>query len=198
MCTIPNQGQNLDNTRTAADSSYAMSDDRKSRLADLAAKAGRNVPSAAASTGDDPSSSESKPKILFRNYVPKDANLSASNLNDKQGISSLSSQRPPASKRRKSNSVENSPKSAIELALAKTSQESRQAAGQVNITSGSGWSTVTPVSSKKINWDLKRDIAHKMEKLERRTQKAIVDLLRERLEREAADGAGEDDDSDLD
>ncbi|KAL7480632.1 hypothetical protein ACHAW6_006307 [Cyclotella cf. meneghiniana] len=177
-----------------------MSDDRKSRLADLAAKAGRNVPSAAASTDDDPSSSESKPKILFRNYVPKDANLSASNLSsdsDKQGSSS-SSQQPPVSKRIKPNPGENSPKSAIELALAKTSQESRQAAGQVNITSGSGWSTVTPVSSKKINWDLKRDIAHKMEKLERRTQKAIVDLLRERLEREAADGAGEDDDSDLD
>ena len=178
-----------------------MSDDRKSRLEALAAKAGRNVPTAAASTDDDPSSSESKPTIWFRNYVPKDANLSASSPSydsDKQGLASSSSQQPPASKRIKANPGENPPKSAIELALAKTSQESRQAAGQGNITSGSGWSTITHVSSKKINCDLKRDIAHKMEKLERRTQKAIVELLRERLEREAAEGAGEDDDSDLD
>ncbi|KAL3804032.1 hypothetical protein HJC23_006423 [Cyclotella cryptica] len=178
-----------------------MSDDRKSRLAALAAKAGRNVPSATTSTDEDPSSSESKPTISFRNYVPKDANLSASdpaNDSDKQVLSSSTSQSLPASKRIKADPGENSPKSALELALAKTSQESRQAAGQVDISSGSGWSTVTPVSSKKINWDLKRDIAHKMEKLERRTQKAIVELLRERLEREAADNAGEDDDSDLD
>ena len=39
---------------------------------------------------------------------------------------------------------------------------------------------------KKINWDLKNDIASKISKLERRTQKAIVELLRERLEREAS------------
>ena len=86
--------------------------------------------------------------------------------------------------------------SALEQALAKTSAESRRVAGQA-ATNTTSWSTVTPVTTKKVNWDLKRDIADKMEKLEKRTQKAIVEMLRERLEKEAAEGA-EEGDSDLD
>jgi coiled-coil domain-containing protein 12 len=38
---------------------------------------------------------------------------------------------------------------------------------------------------KKVNWDLKRDVEKKMQKLEKRTQRAILDLLRERLQRQA-------------
>lgn len=167
-----------------------MAQDRKSRLAALAAKAGRNLPATDTPTGDDAASSESKPSITFRNYVPKDANLSTSTPANDEG---QSSQQQLSTKRLKPNTDNELPKSALERALAKTSHESRQAAGQ----SAGGWSSVTPVESKKINWDLKRDIAHKMEKLEKRTQKALVDLLRERLEREAAEG-GDDDDSDLD
>jgi coiled-coil domain-containing protein 12 len=162
-------------------------DDRKARLAALAAKSGRNIP--AASQEDDAPSS--KPKISFRNYVPKDANLSTPAAGD-EGQSSTN---PPSTKRLKPN-TDDPPKSALEQALAKTSAESRQAAGQTEANDGS-WSAITPVISKKVNWDLKRDIADKMEKLERRTQKAIVEMLRGRLEREAAEG-GEDGDSDLD
>lgn len=33
-----------------------------------------------------------------------------------------------------------------------------------------------------IDWDLKRDVAERMEKLERRTQHAIARLIRQRLE----------------
>ena len=40
---------------------------------------------------------------------------------------------------------------------------------------------------KKINWDLKRDIQPKLDKLEKRTQKAIVELLKARLEQEATE-----------
>ena len=39
-------------------------------------------------------------------------------------------------------------------------------------------STLAP---KKTDWDLKRDVSRKMDKLERRTQKAIVHLIRDRL-----------------
>jgi coiled-coil domain-containing protein 12 len=39
---------------------------------------------------------------------------------------------------------------------------------------------------RKANWDLKRDIAPRLGILERRTQRALVELLRERLERDAA------------
>jgi cwf18 pre-mRNA splicing factor len=48
--------------------------------------------------------------------------------------------------------------------------------------------------NKKINWDLKRGIQSKLDKLEKRTQKAIVSLLKERLEQDAAetgDGNGD-------
>ena len=37
---------------------------------------------------------------------------------------------------------------------------------------------------KKRNWDLKRDLKPKLDKLDRRTQKAIVELLREKIARE--------------
>ena len=35
------------------------------------------------------------------------------------------------------------------------------------------------VAPKKANWDLKRDVAKQLEKLERRTQKAVVEIVRE-------------------
>nr|CAB3228141.1 coiled-coil domain-containing protein 12 [Phallusia mammillata] len=37
------------------------------------------------------------------------------------------------------------------------------------------------LAPRKPDWDLKRDIKSKMDKLERRTQRAIADLIRERL-----------------
>ena len=35
------------------------------------------------------------------------------------------------------------------------------------------------IAPKKPNWDLRRDVAKKMEKLERRTQRAMIELMRE-------------------
>jgi coiled-coil domain-containing protein 12 len=55
---------------------------------------------------------------------------------------------------------------------------------------------VTSMAPKKINWDLKRDISDKLAKLERRTQKAIVGMLKERLELEATRAVNDSDDSD--
>ena len=165
-------------------------DDRKARLAALAAKSGRNLPPASESDAQSQTDA-SKPKISLRNYVPKDTNLSTpASTADDEGEESQQ----PSVKRLKPNT--DTPKSALEQALAKTSAESRRAAGQA-ATNTTSWSTVTPVTTKKVNWDLKRDIADKMEKLEKRTQKAIVEMLRERLEKEAAEGA-EEGDSDLD
>uniref|UniRef100_A0A0K0DN38 Coiled-coil domain-containing protein 12 n=1 Tax=Angiostrongylus cantonensis TaxID=6313 RepID=A0A0K0DN38_ANGCA len=45
-------------------------------------------------------------------------------------------------------------------------------------------STLAP---KKIDWDLKRDIEKRLQKLERRTQKCIAEMIRERL----AEGKGD-------
>ncbi|XP_018320570.1 coiled-coil domain-containing protein 12-like [Agrilus planipennis] len=46
---------------------------------------------------------------------------------------------------------------------------------------------ITSLAPRKPDWDLKRDVAKKLEKLERRTQKAIAELIRERLKKRQAD-----------
>ena len=178
-----------------------MSDDRKARLAALAARAGRNNQSLGTSNDDGNDQEDaggSKPTLSFRNYVPKDASLDASAAappSSKDDTQQLSKRQKTSDGDKEESSTT---KSALEMALAKTNRESREKAGHTVGASG-GWSNVTPISTKKVNWDLKRDIQPKMDKLERRTQRAIVDLLRERLEREAAEGGGRDDeDSDLD
>lgn len=40
------------------------------------------------------------------------------------------------------------------------------------------------LAPRKPDWDLKRDVAKKIEKLERRTQRAIAEIIRERLQAE--------------
>jgi hypothetical protein len=54
---------------------------------------------------------------------------------------------------------------------------------------GAAASAAAAAAPRKANWDLKRDIAPRLGILERRTQRALVELLRERLERDAAAAA---------
>lgn len=178
---------------------------------------------------DNGGTSTNKPTLSFRNYVPKDASLDAppppiddatNNNKDKQLVSNKRQKTSTITKSNKDSSSSSTtttaaatpPKSALEIALAKTNREARLAAGQSvsvsggtgldessGVSAGGGWNAVvTPsASTKKVNWDLKRDIQHKMDKLEKRTQRAIVQLLRERLEKEAAAAAGDDDGDDV-
>lgn len=166
---------------------------------------------------------KTKTKTLsFRNYVPKDASLDDNNDNDDD--TNIQKDKYLPKKRQKtsnnnsasrlivSKNTSTSHKSALEIALAKTDREARLAAGQSvddddakdDHVGGGMWNTgsgivaVTPSATKKVNWDLKRDIQQKMEKLEKRTQRAIVQLLRERLEKEAAMGMEEDEEEDND
>ncbi|XP_072316221.1 coiled-coil domain-containing protein 12 [Eucyclogobius newberryi] len=46
------------------------------------------------------------------------------------------------------------------------------------------------LAPRKPDWDLKRDVAKKLEKLERRTQRAIAELIRERLQGSEEELAG--------
>uniref|UniRef100_A0A8C9EPT0 Coiled-coil domain containing 12 n=1 Tax=Pavo cristatus TaxID=9049 RepID=A0A8C9EPT0_PAVCR len=62
---------------------------------------------------------------------------------------------------------------------------------------------LTNLAPRKPDWDLKRDVAKKMEKLEKRTQRAIAELIRERLKGQeedlaAAVGSAKQDGSDSD
>ncbi|CAL1611258.1 unnamed protein product [Knipowitschia caucasica] len=59
------------------------------------------------------------------------------------------------------------------------------------------------LAPRKPDWDLKRDVAKKLEKLERRTQRAIAELIRDRLrgseeELAAVVGAAREDEGDSD
>lgn len=49
---------------------------------------------------------------------------------------------------------------------------------------------ISSLAPRKPDWDLKRDVAKKLEKLERRTQKAIAELIWERLKEGAEDNLG--------
>ncbi|PRP87082.1 coiled-coil domain-containing protein [Planoprotostelium fungivorum] len=51
------------------------------------------------------------------------------------------------------------------------------------------------LTPKKTNFDLKRDVSKRLEKLERMTQRAIIDLMKEKLKsQESANSASADDD----
>lgn len=53
------------------------------------------------------------------------------------------------------------------------------------------------IAPKKANWDLKRNVEKKMEKLNRRTQRSIVEIIRTRIENEASSGDDEGSDADM-
>ena len=46
-------------------------------------------------------------------------------------------------------------------------------------TDGVQGDDIINVAPKKANWDLRRDVANKLEKLERRTQRALVAIMQE-------------------
>ncbi len=166
--------------------------DRKARLAALAAKAGRTkTPDEDSKSGENDQAvviDETKPQsVSFRNYAPNDERLERNDKSEEnEGESPL--------KRPRVEDVEaTSSSSALQEALLLAKQD-------IAISSSKGKSTKVEeiaAAPKKINWDLKRDIQGKLNKLEKRTQKVIVEMLKERLEKEAAEQANSGE-SDLD
>jgi coiled-coil domain-containing protein 12 len=153
--------------------------DRKARLAALAAKAGRPKETATPSVEDEHTTSESSekattaPTVTFRNYTPAHGSLNEKNAVDEE----------PSSKRARQEELQ--PASALEQALAKAKAEATVSATGISTTALQQTGNLGVVAPKKANWDLKRDIQPKLDKLEKRTQKAIVQLLKERLQQEA-------------
>lgn len=149
--------------------------DRKARLAALAAKAGRTKSALSEEETKDDETEESKKSISFRNYVPNDSSMEP----EEEGS---------ANKRMR---VEECKTSSLEEALQEAQNE------LATTVSKDAAADIASMAPKKVNWDLKRDIEKKLAQLERKTQKAIVELLKERLDREATEQA-ESDASDLD
>lgn len=169
-------------------------EDRKARLAALAAKAGRVAPTDAPS---ETTAASSKRSIHFRNYIPSDPQLNETQLtgNDEESIPTTSlaessSKRSRTSERLEPRSATQKDPSILQVALEKARSEISNIS-----TSGETWKAQTSapegmalsgITRKKINEDLKRNIQPQLDRLQKRTQRAIVSLLRERLEKEAA------------
>lgn len=143
--------------------------DRKARLAALAAKAGRNQ----------------KPIAVQESTGKKEEDKEPSNNTEEQ----------PVTKRQRLDEHNNAKVVTVtKESLAKTSdeispleaalKEAEKEQGKVDAVAGVG-NAMGNVAPTKVNWDLRRDIEKKLEKLERRTQRAIVEMLRARLEKEA-------------
>jgi len=165
-----------------------MSEDRKARLAALAARAGRkrNEENPAegndkdvAMDGDGANDEEEAQKktVNFRNYAPQDESL-------EKNKEEPPSKRPRQEEQKDEKIVKE--KSELEQALKDAKADAAVATHEAS--KAVGQNDIAAVVPKKINWDLKRDITKKMNRLERRTQKAVVELLRQRLEQEAEEG----------
>ncbi|KAJ3046759.1 hypothetical protein HK097_000534 [Rhizophlyctis rosea] len=130
---------------------------RKERLARL-----RNAKSNAAASSDAPSDNAAdKPALRFRNYDPISEDLTK----HKEAP-------PPVGPTAKDlvETVEGQVEKFAHEALEAEKQRSKEV-------------DLVALAPKKPNWDLKRDLEKKMEKLDRKTQSAIADLIRERLQK---------------
>lgn len=101
----------------------------------------------------------------FRNYTPVETP-------DLQAVGE--EEQEPVAKKTKTEEAPSALQQALERAEKEKASSMQHAAA-----------VVVDAAPKKVNADLKRDIASKLDKLERRTQRAIIELLKERLQQEA-------------
>jgi coiled-coil domain-containing protein 12 len=130
-------------------------DERRSRLNNLRRIARGDDKGTEESSAGEPT--DEAPPIKFRNYVPQDSALQhqkkKSRPNDEQ--SDNAGGNPDQPKPEPDDII------AKELQLLKSEE--------INIV------------PKKANWDLKNQVSSKLEKLKRRTQRSIVEILREKI-----------------
>ncbi len=149
--------------------------DRAARLAALRAKANRAAPTPAAQGSDEEQKSS---KVKWRNYtaIAVEGEGEGGGDNGDGGKAENVEEKP--TKRQRTDDDLGAPVDVVAAALAEA---------RANRPANSGGDPLD-LAPKKINWDLKRDVAARLAKLEKRTQKALVTMLRERIEKEAEDG----------
>ncbi|KAJ8655896.1 hypothetical protein O0I10_008335 [Lichtheimia ornata] len=101
---------------------------------------------------------KSERTLAFRSYTPNDENL-------KQHVNI-------ATPDDVGETVESETKSFTKDVLAEAAVKEKEEVDLFNL------------QPKKPNWDLKRDVEKKLERLDRRTQKAVLELIRQRLSNE--------------
>ena len=148
-----------------------------------ARESARARPVAAEGGGD----AEDAPKLKFRNYQPKadelkdgvmpQVKVSADKELEKMGaVDSAPAPAPPT------RSVPALPRDACrQLLLALASALAQRCKPCMRAQVQTKAEIQLDVAPKKANWDLKQHIAKKLEKLERRTQQAIVELIKEKV-----------------
>jgi len=130
-------------------------------------------------SGDDTDtvdpSIDNEQKIRFRNYQPYDANLKKKYATNDDTIATI-------------NAVSNhdpSTSSADESNISTTAQELKEIdILTLELSKYKSDNTELNIIPKKINWDLKAQVESKLVKLRARTQRAIVELLREKISKE--------------
>ena len=179
-----------------------MAEDRKARLAALAARAGRtNKPDGEPTTEAATDADADRPAVRFRNYAPKDASLESSAMMEVDAGAKMDvggDSGAPMTKRQRTENATASvgggkkgdkPISALEEAMLQAKAEASALTGGGDGVGGGGagapGGALASLAPQKVNADLKRDIKGKLDRLERRTQRALVELLKERLEKEA-------------
>lgn len=128
-----------------------------------------------------------KPKIKFRNYTPYDTSL-------------LSDKKEPQIKQTEGLLVKSTetkltippPTNTNTTSLLPTVDPIQQELNNVTLQIGSNNKELN-IIPKKINWDLKRHSDYKIEKLRKRTQRVIVEILREKLTAVGGDDTSDED-----
>lgn len=104
----------------------------------------------------DRSTEEAEKALKFRSYTPNDDTL-------KQHVDI-------ATPNDVGDTVESETKNLTKETLAEAAEKQKEEVDLFNL------------APKKPNWDLKRDVEKKLEKLDRKTQRAIYEIIRQRLE----------------
>eukprot|EP01036_Dinobryon_divergens_P022902 gene22903-31206_t len=156
-------------------------EDRRTKLQGLRDKASKkrvsqsqeiNTTEDIAVAEDGTEDAAKKKAITFRNYKPYDTSL----LSKTAGPTAKSDAAVSVQKKAAAAVASTEDILQVELALVNQGDE-------LNIV------------PKKPNWDLKSQVAAKMEKLARRTQRAVVEILREKMATEEGEGDGEETDN---
>ncbi len=109
-------------------------------------------------------------KLKFRNYQPKDKSLLklTGKVPDGNDTNTTIAENQPARSNKTTTAVEPVKENIILKELE-------------NIKKEIGGDDTINIAPKKINWDLKNQVQDKIHKLKRRTQRAVVEILREKL-----------------
>lgn len=129
-------------------------EERRARLRAMRADAGRPTPE-----GDDDENDADVKEVKFRNYLPRDGDLT----------------RVPAT-------------TAPTMVPAKSDDEEDEDDRPMALKPNVGDVDPAMLVPKKANWDLKRDVERRVGKLEKRTARAMVDIAREEEAKRLAGG----------